>query len=48
MKFYFSNSKSKEAIVAKEYLVSKYGQKRNKPAQLRKLSSSKCGQERQN
>ncbi len=29
MKFYFSNSKSKEAIEAKEYLVSKYGQ--NKP-----------------
>ena len=26
MKFYFSNSKSKEAIEAKEYLVSKYGQ----------------------
>ena len=25
MKFYFSNSKSKEAIEAKEYLVSKYG-----------------------
>ena len=34
MKFYFSNSKSKEAIEAKEYLVSKYGQNQPKDADI--------------
>ena len=34
MKFYFSNSKSKEAIEAKEYLVSKYGQNQPEDADI--------------
>ena len=34
MKFYFSNSKSKEAIETKEYLVSKYGQNQPKDADI--------------
>mgnify|MGYP001808277705 FL=1 len=34
MKFYFSNSKSKAAIEAKEYLVSKYGQNQPEDADI--------------
>ena len=34
MKFYFSNSKSKEAIEFKEYLISKYGQNQPKDADI--------------
>ena len=34
MKFYFSNSKSKEAIETKEYLVSKYGQNQPEDADI--------------
>ena len=34
MKFYFSNSKSKEAIEAKGYLVSKYGQNQPEDADI--------------
>ena len=34
MKFYFSNSKSKEAIEAKEYLVSKFGQNQPEDADI--------------
>ena len=34
MKFYFSNSKSKEAIETREYLVSKYGQNQPEDADI--------------